>query len=521
VIREIAALVGVRIETGDVGGLRRPVSLHVRDLPWTEALDRTLGQVGLAWTDDGMSNGMRRLLVVDDPVAAATRSADLALQAASTEGTGPVAAEAGWRLARRSFVAGRMPEAMSRFNDVVERFADDRDPQVRAWVQQSVRGIADCMFELKQLREARSVYRNYIARASTEDPALPAVYLRAAEVGRRMGLERNDPVAFDEAIEDLHTLLERFAGDSKGAGPIPSELPQARLMIGGLLFDARRWQEASVHLLRYHESAGGRPMDQVEAWLAECDLQLGRPAAALPRFEHLYTAWRDGSADGLTAAAVYVTAAYRVGLCHLRTTPPRHVEALFAFQRAAHDFPKAAMDPEVVVAMAACYAQIEQEDRAVESLLGMLKNDVGSDGKGGRLGLDAVVGDLMDRLAEHRGPIRARAYFYIAQATYRRAERERTERTTLAAQAVGYYDRVLAEDPPPELRDAARLGLARAALLAGNDVRGLDLLREMRTDPQTLPRDREFANRLLGEWLRAQGRHREAIKAFRGETEGL
>jgi tetratricopeptide (TPR) repeat protein len=418
---------------------------------------------------------------------------------------------------------------MRSFNDLIERFADDRDRVVRSWVQKAVRGLAECMAELKQLREARSVYRNFISRADPEDPDLPGVYLRAAELGRRLGLERNDPVAFDEAIEDLHTLLERFGGagghgsahSPGGHDNPPPEVAQARLMIGGLLFDARRWQEAETHLLRYQQTAGGRSVDQVDAWLAECALQLKRPDDALPRFERLHAAWLDGKGDGLTPAKVYVDAAYRTGLCHLHATKPRYIEALFAFQRAAKDFPSAALEPEVLVAMAACYAQIEQEANAVETLLGMLKADTGPDGRGGRLALDSVVGDLMGRLAEHPGPVRARAYFYIAQATFRRAERERADRTTIAAQAIGYYDRVLGENPPPELKAAAQLGLARAAFLAGNDERGLAILRGLRSDAQTLPRDREFANRLLGDWYRAQGKNREAVRAFRGETEGL
>jgi len=522
VVREIAQLAGATLDARDAGSLRLPISVNVRETPWTEVLDRCLGQLGLTWSsaDGGRDSTNRRLIVSETAGVDSTRAETAALMAAAADGTGPVAAEASWRLAKREQDAGRSTAAMRSFNDLIERFGEDRDRTVRSWVQMSVRGLAECMADLKQLREARSVYRNYISRSAPDDLELPAVYLRAAEIGRRLGLERNDPVAFDEAIEDLHTLLERFGGEDAHTTP-PPEVAQGRMMIGGLLFDARRWQEAETHLLRYQQSAGGRPVDQVDAWLAECALQLKRPDDALPRFERLHAAWLEGKGDGLTPAKVYIDAAYRTGLCHLHTTKPRYVEALFAFQRAAHDFPSSALDPEVLVAMAACYAQIEQEGNAVDTLLGMLKADTGADGRGGRLALDSVVSDLMGRLAEHPGPVRARAYFYIAQATYRRAERERAERTTIAAQAVGYYDRVLSENPPPELKAAAQLGLARAAFLAGNDDRGLGILRGLRTDTQTLPRDREFANRLLGDWYRAQGKNREAVRAFRGETEGL
>jgi hypothetical protein len=115
--------------------------------------------------------------------------------------------------------------------------------------------------------------------------------------------------------------------------------------------------------------------------------------------------------------------------------------------------------------------------------------------------------------------VRAKALFYIAQAGHRHAERERTQRGVLAAQAIGNYERVLSEKPSPELRDATRVGLARACFLAGNDERGeLELINVLK-DPGLGDRDRAYAARLLGEHFRAQGKSREAIKAFQGIVE--
>lgn len=519
VAKEICTLAGLRLDLRDAGGVRRPVSLHVKDLLWRDALDRVLGQIGLSWQEES-SGGQQRVVVGEGPAegSEAERSAGRALDRAAAERSGAVAAEALYLLARRDLDAGHPAEAMRRFNDLVEGFAEERDQAVRAWVQRSVRGIGECMVQLKQYREARSVFRNYISRASVDDPELPRVYLRAAEAGRRLGVERNDPVALDEAVEDLHAMLERFAGKDRAKDP--PEVAVARLMIGGLLFDARRWQDADTQLRLYRAAAGDRRLDQVDYWIAECTLQLGRSEEARELFERLYSGWRANRTDGLAPAAIYPAAAYRIGICFLRTPEPRYVHALFAFQRAVRDFPRAEVDAEVAVSMAACYAQIEREDKAVEELFGLLKADTGGDGSTGRLQLDKAVGTLMARLGDQPGSVRARAYFYIAQAAFRRAERDRSDRTALAAQSVGYYERVLAENPPADMRDAARLGLARAALLAGNEERGLAELRRLRADPATQARDREFANRLLGEHYRAKGQTREAIRAFRGEGDG-
>lgn len=516
VAKELCTLAGVRLDLRDVSGLRRPVSLHVHDLPWRDALDRVLGQIGMSWSEE--ESGHTRRAVVKEgagEASAGERAASRALGRAAAAPTGAAAAEARYLIANRALAACHAIEAMRGFNEVAETFAEDRDPGVREWVQRAVRGVGEAMFQLKQFREARSVFRNYISRASIEDRELPPVYLRAAEAGRRLGIDRNDPVALDEAVEDLHALLERFAGREGGD---PPEVALGRLMIGGLLFDVQRWQEAETQLKLYRAAAGNRPLDQVDWWIAECALRLGRADEAREGFERLYAAWQAGRADGLAPLTVYATAAYRIGFCHLRVVEPRYVHALFAFQRAVRDFPRAELDPEVAVGMAACYAQIEREDKAVEQLLAMLKADGPG---GGRQRLDLLVGELMARLGDQAGPVRARAYFYIAQAAFRRAERERGERTAVAAQAVGYYERVLAERPPAELRDAARLGLARAALLAGNEERGLAELRRLRTDPALLPRDRAYADRLLGEHYQAKGMLREAVRAFRGETEGL
>ncbi len=512
-VRELAQLADLPLEDTSAVGLRRPVDLQVDDLPWGDALDRILGQVGLTWRLEGRG-ATRRLLIVPGATEGteAEEAGRRALERAARGGATPVAAEAKYRLARRELTAHRPVEAMHRFNAMVEDLSRSNDPQVRRWVQRAVRAIGDCMMELEQWQEARAVYRNYLARAEVDDPDLPEVYLQAAEAGRRYGVEHHDPVVLDEAMDDLHTLLERFGKD-----PDRPEVPLARLLVGGLLVDAGRWAEAATQLALYAESTGEHPSDQVRAWLATCDFELGRYEAARARFEELHRIAVSGTRDAKTPAAVYERAAFQVGQCHLKADPPRYVHALFAFQRARTDFPSSTLTPELLVNIARCYAEIEREDEAVATLTELLKGDGATTAKDAQDRLDLLMGSLAGRLGEYPGPVRARVLFYIAQASHRRAERDRTERRTLAAQSIGWYERTLQEDPPVELRDAARVGLARAALLAGDEQRGVLELGNLLKDVTLGDRDRAYAARLLGDHYRATGKLREAMKAYRGE----
>lgn len=516
VLRELARMAELPLEDASVPGLRRSGSLHVRDLPLPETLDRLLGQVGIAWRIDGRDQA-RHLILAGTPATgdedlAAERALERAKTAAAAAGNAAAEAEARYLLAKRQLDRNEPAEAMRRFYELVQAMSKSRDRDAARWVQRSVRGIGDCMAGLKQWRDARSVYRNYIARADETDPDLPAVYLAAAEAGRAAGLESQDPLAFDEAIEDLHALLEKFGDDQSRA-----EIPAARLLVGTLLYDAKRWAEAETQLGRYVADAGGATTDQISFQLADCAFQLERWGQARSGFEDLFRRWRAGTTTA--APAVYEQSSYRIGLCHLREPKPRFVHALFAFQRAQAEFPKSKLTPELLLNIARCYAEIEREDEAVTALWELLKQE-GLAGSGEMQSrLDEEMGSLLGRLSEYPGPIRAKTMFYIAQAEHRRAERDRASRGVVAAQAVGYYERVLSENPSPELRDATRIGLARACFLAGNDERGVLELNNALKDPGLGDRDRAYASRLLGDHFRAQGRPREAVKAYEGKVE--
>jgi tetratricopeptide (TPR) repeat protein len=517
-LREVAKLVAIPLEDDRVPGLRRTMALRVKELPASEVFDRLLGQVGVAWRLEGHAAAQRMVLTnapSDEDIDAAAERALMRAQKNAAAANDPAAeAEARYLLAKRALDRQQPVEAMRRFNELVQAMSQTRDKDALKWVQRGVRGIGDSMSALRQWGDARSVYRNFIGRAAPDDPDLPAVYLASAEAGRRRGLETADPLAFDEAAEDLHAMLEKYGEDKRRP-----EVPAARLMIGGLLYDAHRWGEAETQLKRWVAEAGGHTTDLIAGQLADCAFELGRYDEARAGFEELFRHFR---AEQTTAPkAVYERAAYRIGLCHLREAQPRFVHALFAFQRAQTAFPKTQLTAELLLNIARCYAEIEREDEAVAALWDMLHQDPGTQpvGSDAQAHLDAELGGLLGRLSEYPGPVRAKAMFYIAQAEHRRAERDRASRAVVAAQAIGYYERVLSENPSPELQDAARIGLARACFLAGNDERGQLELTNALKDPGLGARDRAYAARLLGDHLRAQGHPREAIKAYQGIVE--
>lgn len=519
VCRELSALLGRGFDDAQSPTGRRTVSLHLKDVAWDEAFDRLLGQVGLGWREEG--SGKSATIVVYDT---ALRSSDprrteslanRALRRAVADADSPSAAEAMSLLAAHEQLAGRHLEAMRLYSELSDRFGATNDPAVRAWVMRAIRGIGDCMAALGQHQDARGVYLTYISRADKDDRELPAVHLAAAEAGRRHGIARQDPIALDEAIDTLHLLLERFADEPFAAG----QVHLARLMLGDLLFEARRWKEAATQLHLVIKNGGGKANDRLTFWLAECAFQLGQGDEARPGFERLARAWKAGHADPQLDAKIYATAAYRIGQCHLATKEPRYIHALFAFLRARQDFPRSTLDAELLIGIARCSAELQRDDETVNSLWELLKSDAVSDARPGNLQLSQLLGELEGRLSEYAGPVRAKVLFYIAQADWRRALRDRRERAAAAQDALNHYERVVAENPPSELLHAARLGLARAAFLAGLDERGVSTLRDLMKDPSLSARDRDLAANLLGSHLRDKGQLREAIRAFRGEVE--
>jgi tetratricopeptide (TPR) repeat protein len=293
----------------------------------------------------------------------------------------------------------------------------------------------------------------------------------------------------------------------------------ARVTLSELLFDAARYREAETQLTFIKTANGGKVNDLIDFRLAECAFFDNRSVEALPTYARLWRAWKSGKTDALVPTSIYPLAAYRVGQCHLAKTPPDYIHALFAFLRARQEFHESELDAELMISIARCYSELERDDETINALWELLRSDALVDDRPGQIQLDQLLGELENRLSTLAGPVRAKALFYIAQADYRRAMRDRRQRTTAAADAVHHYERALAEKPPRDLLHATQLGLARAAILGGQSALGEKTLRLLLEDPSLSLRDRDYASNLFGTYLREQGRLREAIRAFKGEIE--
>jgi tetratricopeptide (TPR) repeat protein len=533
----IAELIGATLDEVRPAALSRQVDLRVAGLSYPEVMDRLLGQIGLRWREEG--SGKARRLIVETSAASDSdldRRARRALERVAATKRGPAAAEAMWLLASQDAAFRRHASALRGFAEVVDTFGSSADPAVGRWVQLASLGSGEAMVALGAFADARIAFRAWLARAEPGDPEGARVLLLSAQSARRLGDDRSDPGAYDEAVDDLHRLLEMYSDQPRAA----SEVAAARFAIGELLFTAgmqavtlpggesselppeaaARFREAETQIVHWLKSTGRSAEDAPDLpafWLAECAFYLGRCDEARPRYEHLHRRWKTGDTDPQAPASIYGTAAFRAGECWLRLPQPQYIRALFAFLRARQDFPQGDIAPYLLVRVAQCYAELEAEDQAVNALYELLRNDQINDARPGRQQLDQLLGELVGKLGRYQGPVRARVLFYIARAQWMQAKRDRTDQANLARQASATYRRVLDEQPSPELRHASMLGLARSLLLAGEDARGETELRRFLRDPTIGPRDREYAAQLLGEHLRSKGRLQEAIQAFRGE----
>jgi tetratricopeptide (TPR) repeat protein len=518
IYRELAELLGRNIDDTGVIANRRPVSLHVKHMAWGEALDRLLGQAGLSWRDDGGTQGV---LVIYDTAVRQHDSEQLdaltkrALIYASHEQHNATGAEALYWLGKQHAATRRPLEAMNIYSQLADGFSAETDPAIQVWVRRAIRGIGEQMMVVEQFQDARTVFLNYISRADLHDPELPEVYYLAADAARREGLAKNDPISFDAAIDTLQNLLDAFGRDQLAQATVH----RARITLAELLFEASRFREAETQIKLIISANGGKSSDLFDFRLAECAFQDERPAQALPLFTTLWRNWSAGKADPQAPALIYVTSAYRVGQCHIAPPQPDYVKALFSFLRARQEFYDSPVDGELLINIARCYSELERDDDTINALWELLRSDTIADDRPGHLQLGQLLGELESTLTSYSGPVRAKALFYIAQADYRRALRDRRLRTTAAADAVHHYERALAENPPKELRFACLLGLARAALLGEQRDFGEKTLRSLIADRDISLRDRDYAANLLGTYLREQGRHREAIRAFQGESD--
>lgn len=512
IYRELGQLLERPIDDAGVTITQRLVSLAVNDLPWDETLDRLFGQSGIHWYEVGAGPTAKLVLSErSDPAENDRRTeirADRARRALlrAAAGSSPhLAAEALYRLAEQEAKAGRHLDAIRGFSQLVVDFDEGTDPGVSLWVLRGIRGIADAMVAAGQPAEALAVYRSYITRSDANDGDLPAVYLAAGRAALLQARRTGDPMARDEAALLLGVLVERFADRTDAAAAVA----EARLSLGELLVDAKRWAEAEEHLAA-HVRTVREEDDRVAFWRAESQFHLGRFDDARTRYERIAAAEHSPLTSEQRA-----TAAVRIGECLLGTRPPQYARALFAFLRARQAWPRLRLDGEVMVAVARCYAELEHEDGAIDEFWQLLRGTA-LDEQGARDALGQFLGGLQGSLGTYDSTIRSRVLFHIAEADHRQAWRDHLRRPQLVADAIQRYDRVLKENPSADLRNAARLGMARVAFLGGEDALGRQAIQELRQDPESTDRERQLAAQALGDHLKAQGRLREAITAYEG-----
>lgn len=537
VYREMVALRGYSLDDQRVSSGRRRVALNVQDLPWPEALTRVLGQAGLGWRFGLDGNKVHVFEVgrearTEDELR---RLAERAFIAAGSDPADPHSAEARYLRARQIHQGGDPVVALAAYEEVYQAL-DRNHPDfavARPWVRRAMHGTGDALMELDQYRDARSVYLNYISTAEDGDQALPAVYFRAAEASRRIGVgvdgAPRDPAALSQAEDLLERLIQRYDDDGHEA-----VIAKARLTLGRLLFDQGKYAAAKVYLSDHARAVGAEAGDRLQFLLAECDFHLAAIArddyrfstadelltAARRRYEGLFDNRDRGRNDPLAAdEELYREAAFKIGVCYQAATDPDYVRALLAFLRARAEYHDSPLDGDMLVRIARCYAELQRRERSIEVLYDLLRQM--SDGTAPRDQVDQLMADILVNARNYQGATKAKVHFYIAQSHYQVAQRDPRQRADRLERAIYSYQRVLdarhrdGERVDADLLIATRLGLGRAALEAGDEDKGVQFLREVLRDTAARARDRAFAAQLLGDHFRTQGRYEEALKHYR------
>ena len=543
VYRELMSLMERSIDDRQVRGAQRLVSLHVHELPWREALTRLLGQVGMAWEEDEED----RIVIFDIEarqlgVQALRERAARALQHAARDDSDPHSAEALYRIAAHQHALARREEsgsrywlALDRYLDVIERFDHNNETFVpaRPWVRRAVRGYGSALLELGQYGDARGVFVRYISQADDDDPHLPQVYYAAAEASRRVfeasqAAGRVDNAARLQASDLLEVLLQRFGRDPRH----DQIITRARLSIGRLLFARGDYEAAREHLLAHVQDSEGVG-DQIRFMIAESayrqaqqefrnDRHTGADRLlhmALDIYQELFDRVVDGQADPLADVEIYQNAAFRIGQVHMRWSQPDYVKALFAFLRARRRYREAGMDADLVIAIARCYQELRTRGPLIDELYNLLRSDRLRDGRSAEVQISQLLGDIKGDLAGYDSAVENTVRFYIAQAQFAAAQQEPRRRGELLREAIREYDLVV-QSQDGHLRTAARLGLGRAALMAGDTDRGEQALRDIiRAHDGDMNRDVLLAAQLLGDHYQRQGRFAEAIRAYQARLD--
>ena len=514
-------------------------------MPWQEALTVLLGQGGMAWREE-VDDDRRKIVIY--PIRKHPRTKDdlraLAIDAwanASRNRDNAVAAQALCQRARQYFEAKNYTAAIQTFFDVSDTFHEmaEDDPKVRHWVKQAQLGIGETMMELKQYREARAVYLNYLSVAVEDEEVSSDVYMKAAQASMKFGEETKDEIALGKAEDILHSMIFRFKKNKQAY----NNIVRANYMLGSLMIKKQAYKAAKDYFNTFKQQQGGN--HRLDYYLAKCEYELGVEAHAKGLVKNsdiyfnnaiaLYRGIADdyirNRADPLIKEGdehIYEKSFYGVGECYLKLQKAKFPEALVAFLRARETFPDSSfLNAKILLMISHCYAELSADDRSISFITEMLRldsnkldksaKDYGLNSEDVAIRLDELLADIQVGLGEYQGHIKAKALFYIAQGRYRIAERNRFDSSKVAA-AMKSYERVINNNPGRDLRDAARLGLARAAMLAKDDEYAESQLQELLRDTSVSVRDRAYASQLLGRFYRQRCMYRKAIEAFQGNT---
>jgi tetratricopeptide (TPR) repeat protein len=296
---------------------------------------------------------------------------------------------------------------------------------------------------------------------------------------------------------------------------------EARLLLGRLLFAEGSYLAARRHLQQFVDTGVGS--DELRSMIAESSFKLAEQAAitdpilmaeerqrAVDHFMILLERYRSEQIDG--PVEIYRKAAFYLGASYLLDPGSDPVKALVAFLRARQMFPENKLEPELVLAIARCYAQLEEDSHLIEELYHVLS--VGEQMNNGEEAVAALMGSLKGDLVAYDDSVRAQVLFYIAQAHYRAAQRRPGAREDHLKKAVRDYRRVLVEAQTPHLSVAARLGLGRAALALGDEQQGIAVLEEVLASDKVHPRDGGLAARWLGDYYLEQEQFEAAASVF-------
>lgn len=534
--RELVFLVGKNLDDSRIAGLSQAVSLNCTNLPWEEALERLLAQVGLTHEIIG-SETESRVRILE--LAAAHRgsgtwetSAMAALENASAGALDEVAMESLWLRAKHTAGRGRHWDAIVGYEKIIDLWFQAERPrdETQLWVRKAFMGIGESMAALGQPREALRRFRAFINEAPENDPLLPRAHLMAAKASRELQNQTKDRSFLFQVSDHLETIITRW-GSVK---PLPIEVPQARLELADLLFEDEAWDRARI-LYEEHEKNLGVLPHALAFRLAEAQFQTAlmkkrgdkatETEALLVKAQEGFSRLRDAALqdqmDPFTDKSLYPLAWLRIGQAEMEKNRPDHVEALFTFLREHQKYPHEPKPARVVIDIARCYAELGAYGRLKEQLWKRLSEDRQTDTREANVQIEDMIGALGGRVDDYPAPVTDKVVFYLSLAAEHEAAdapKNSERRSNLLSEAIRGYQRILNSGNRGALTQSARIGLARASLAHGDEATGYAAVRECLASVDTSARDRVLAAGILGDYYKSKGELRKALIAYEGKV---